>query len=236
MPLNIKLLRLVTVAFGVAVFATSAVAQLPPRPLDHAQPRPAAPRVPWTEGTPPLNEPRRLTTTTYQSPPGDNAAPAPLQSPLPLAKPSNTMPGTDADKPNLKPLATGAASLGLVLGLFLLVVWSVRRGMTKGTGVLPAEAVEVLGRTTIGGRQQVHLVRCGNKLVLLSASGAGVSALTEISDPAEVARLQEICRYSSAPVGAFKQLLGRVNAPSFSAMHAEQLDFDSMQTASYRRA
>jgi flagellar biogenesis protein FliO len=123
--------------------------------------------------------------------------------------------------------------------LFLLVVWSVRRGMPKGAGVLPAEAVEVLGRAPIAGRQHVHLVRCGNKLVLLSANGASVETLTEISDPAEVERLQEICRQTTTPASAFKQLFGRIGAPSLAAAQNEttqHLDFDHLHSAGYRRA
>jgi flagellar biogenesis protein FliO len=155
---------------------------------------------------------------------------------LPLAQPNAT--SVNQGNPNFKPLATGAASLGLVLGLFMLVVWSLRRGMPKGTGILPPEAVEVLGRAPIAGRQHVHLVRCGNKLVLLSAQGAGMETLTEISDPTEVERLQEICRHTTTPNGALKQLLGRLGTPSPASTTADslQLDFDHLHSTGFRRA
>jgi flagellar biogenesis protein FliO len=91
-------------------------------------------------------------------------------------------------------LVTGAASLGIVLGLFLLVVLVVRRGMPKNAALLPTEAVEILGRAPLVGRQHVHLVRCGNKILLLCASNTGVETLTEITDPLEVDRLSGICQ------------------------------------------
>jgi len=221
----------------MALQATDALAQLPPRPLDQVQRHAAPPQVPWTGGNAQAAEPRHLMPTAYQTPVPD-AAPAPLQQPLPLTPPQNAG-GVNTGNQNLKPLATGTASLGLVLGLFLLVVWSVRRGVPKGAGLLPAEAVEVLGRAPISGRQQMHLVRCGNKLVLLSATGAGVETLTEISDPVEVARLQEICRHTTTPASALKRLFGRMGAPSFTTAHTEATehpDFDHLHSTAYRRA
>jgi flagellar biogenesis protein FliO len=111
---------------------------------------------------------------------------------------------------------TGAASLGIVLGLFLLVVWVVRRGMPKNAALLPSEALEILGRAPLIGKQQVHLVRCGNKVLLLHASPTGVETLTEITDPDEVDRLAGICLQSgSAGVTAsFRQAFGQFGGQS----------------------
>lgn len=102
---------------------------------------------------------------------------------------------------------TGAASLGIVLGLFLLVVWVVRRGMPKSAALLPHEAVELLGRAPLFGKQQVHLVRCGNKILLLCASPSSVETLTEITDSDEVERLTELCqqRHGSSAPATFRQ-------------------------------
>jgi flagellar biogenesis protein FliO len=87
-------------------------------------------------------------------------------------------------------------SLGVVLGLFFLVMWLLRRGMPKGSHTLPSEVVEVLGRTSLSSRQHAHLVRCGNKLLLVSLSAAGAETLTEVTDPIEVDRLAGLCRQS----------------------------------------
>ena len=75
-----------------------------------------------------------------------------------------------------------------------MVVWAVRRGMPRVPSLLPRDAVEVLGRACLVGRQQAHLVRCGNKVLLLSISAASVETLTEITDPDEVDRLTAICQ------------------------------------------
>ncbi len=113
---------------------------------------------------------------------------------LPLRTPTTESKSADARRGPASALMTGAASLGIVLGLFLLVVWITRRGSPKSVGTLPGDVVEVLGRAPLVGRQQVHLVRCGTKLLLVCLSTAGAQTLTEITDPDEVERLLDICR------------------------------------------
>ena len=49
--------------------------------------------------------------------------------------------------------------------------------------LLPKEAVELLGRAPLAGRQQMQLVRVGNKLLLVALSPAGAETLTEITEP-----------------------------------------------------
>ena len=80
------------------------------------------------------------------------------------------------------------------------MVWLLRRASPPGAGLLPAEAFEVLGRAPLANRQQAHLLRCGNKLLLVSASAAGTEPLAEITDPAEVDRLTSLCRQSRSNV------------------------------------
>ncbi len=127
---------------------------------------------------------------------------------------------------DMPPWLSGAASLAIVLGLFLLVAWAVRRGMPKGTACLPSEAVEVLGRANLFGRQQVHLVRCGSKLLLVHISPTSVETLTEITDPAEVERLAAICQHpqASRASGPFRQVLqqfGKRPAEDYMVAQAE---------------
>ncbi len=110
----------------------------------------------------------------------------------PKALSRSTLPG---DK--MPALVTAGGSLAIVVGLFLIVAWVVRRGMPRSVPLLPTSALEVMGRSPLVGKQQVHLVRCGNKVLLLHASTSGVSTLTEIADPAEVERLTEICQGGS---------------------------------------
>ncbi len=145
---------------------------------------------------------------------GSTPGPAPQKLPpqsgaslTPFSKPGRA--GLHSSE--LSTLLTGAASLGIVLGLFLLVVWVVRRGTPKNSGLLPREAVEVLGRAPLVGRQHMHLVRCANKILLIYASPTGVETLTEITDPAEVDHLRSICQPEAAHgvTSSFRHVFGQ---------------------------
>ena len=97
------------------------------------------------------------------------------------------------------------------LGFSSLAVWVFRRASPPGPACFRAEAFEVLGRAPLANRQQAHLLRCGNKLLLVSAGAAGVEPLTEITDPAEVDRLTDLCR-QARPNVATTALRARVSA------------------------
>jgi flagellar protein FliO/FliZ len=101
-----------------------------------------------------------------------------------------------------------AGSTGLVLGIFLLLVWIVRRKTPQALVRLPGEAFEILGRAPLSGRQQVQLLRCGSRLLLVSITPGGAETLTEITDPQEVDRLAGLCRQSQpgSSSAAFKQI------------------------------
>jgi flagellar biogenesis protein FliO len=159
---------------------------------------------------------------------------------VPLApKAPESKPGLRSSE--MSPFVTGAASLGIVLGLFLMVAWAVRRGMPRNAALLPREAVEILGRAPLVGRQQVHLVRCGNKVLLLSVSASSVETLTEITDSAEVERLGEICRQTGGGAAAsFRQVFGQFARPDqaayVSAREADELDFAHLEVGGRRLA
>ncbi|HEX5446179.1 MAG TPA: flagellar biosynthetic protein FliO, partial [Pirellulales bacterium] len=106
-------------------------------------------------------------------------------------------------------MMTGMASLAVVLGLFFAVAWMLRRGLPAGPAVLPREAVEVLGRTPLAGRQHAHLLRCGNKVLLVYLAQGVAETLTEITDPLEVDRLVGLCRQShpQSTTASFRQVL-----------------------------
>jgi flagellar protein FliO/FliZ len=97
---------------------------------------------------------------------------------------------------------TVVISLAVVLGIFFCAVWVLRRASPGALATLPVEAFEVLGRAALANRHQVHLLRCGNKLLLVSVTVTGAATLSEITDPAEVERLSELCRQTRANVAA----------------------------------
>ncbi len=145
------------------------------------------------------------------------AAPSRLSPPagaIPLSPPR-----ADAEQGRFRlptaSLQTVAGGLGAAVGLFLIVAWVMRRGMPKGSGALPREVVEPLGRLPLGGRHQLHLLRLGNKLLLVSISQGGIEALGEVTDPAEVDRLTALC-YQNQPQGSsaeFRRVLKSFEDP-----------------------
>lgn len=244
-----RLMRLAVVALAVAWGSARDGAAQDARPISPpawSQPPVGTPYAshsePVTRQAAALEAPRRLPSdypppTAQQAlgtsgPQGQLAQRAAAQQPIPLP-PAGNPPVSPLGGKDLQPLATGAASLGIVLGLFLLVMWTVRRGSPRMAGVLPPEAVEILGRVPLAGRQQAHLVRCGNKIVLLSVTPTGVEALTEITDPMEVDRLESICRQGGPTPSPLKQFLARFGSQSsitsFGSDRPDSLDLAHLQ-------
>lgn len=139
---------------------------------------------------------------TLAAPAADAALPL-----APLAKP-----GADG---RFRQSSTGEAvtkvvtSLAVVLGLFLLGMLLLRRGNARRGGTLPGEVVQTLGRAPLSGRQEMHLVRVGNKLLLLSVTPTGAETLTEITEPEEIDRLAGICRqnHPDSITASFREIL-----------------------------
>jgi flagellar biogenesis protein FliO len=103
-------------------------------------------------------------------------------------------------------------SLTVVVGLFLGVAWLMRRNLPTSVRRLPSEVVETLGRTPLAGRQQMHVLRFGNKLLLVCVSPSGVDTLAEITDPAEIDRVAGLCAQneSTSATKAFRQIFGQL--------------------------
>ena len=81
----------------------------------------------------------------------------------------------------------------------------------QGFAPLPGEVFESLGRAPLTGRQQMQLIRLGNKLVLLSVTPTGAETLTEITDIDEVNRLAGLCQQgrSGSISDTFRQVLSQ---------------------------
>jgi flagellar biogenesis protein FliO len=123
---------------------------------------------------------------SLSAPSEKNGAAEPL-----LTRPRQADPGREDPTTVITTLGT---SLAVVLGLFFVAAWVMRKSMPRAMRPLPAEAVEMLGRTVLPGRQQMQLVRCGHKLLLVWAGQGAMETLTEIDDPDEVAHLLALCR------------------------------------------
>ena len=129
-------------------------------------------------------------------------------SKIPLPPSGKTGDNSGKTASGLPSMISVAGSTGLVLGIFLLLVWIVRRKTPQAMARLPGEAFEILGRAPLNGRQQVQLLRCGSRLLLVSVAPSGADTLTEITDPAEVDRLSGLCRQTQpgSSSAAFKQI------------------------------
>ncbi len=115
---------------------------------------------------------------------------------------------------NLPSLVTVASSLAIVLGLFFVVIVVLRRGNPKGLQLLPREALDILGRTPLPGKQQVYLIRCGGKLLLVGVTPSGAETLTEITEPREVDRLTALCQQGrpESATATFRKMLDELGA------------------------
>ncbi len=153
----------------------------------------------------------------YQMPSASRPPAAAEHQPRKLAPRSSASPSGLA-KP-IAPTAGGAigtvaGSLGIVLGVFFVIAWCSRRFAPAGSGQLPKEAVETLGRAPFSAKQQLLLLRVGSKLLLLADSPAGARALSEITDAAEVEHLTALCRRGQpgSSSAAFRQVLNQIAA------------------------
>ena len=86
------------------------------------------------------------------------------------------------------------SSLAIVLGLFFLVVWLVRRALPKSATSLPSDVLEVLGRSPLAARHNLQLIRLGRRLLLVSVTPDAAETLTEVTDVDEVNHLISLCR------------------------------------------
>ncbi len=149
--------------------------------------------------------------------PANSLAPSSLRTSdrLAISPPHHVRLGEPGSRPSgPMSLLTIGSSLAVVLGLFFLVAWGIKRAMPGRSGLLPSEVVEVLGWASLGARQQVHLVRCGSKLLLVSATPGGMETLTEIAEPDEVQRLAALCRQTQpgSTTAAFRQVFQQLAA------------------------
>jgi flagellar biogenesis protein FliO len=147
-------------------------------------------------------------------PPAANQAPAAPRGAVQTASWNEPVANTDAGKSRVplelkvspksksqvdKPTSQWSAilsmffSLTIVMCLFLFVVWLFRKAQPNSFVKLPKDVVQILGRSAMAPRQQVYVVRFGNKMLLVSHQPGQTQTLGEITDPLEVERLAGLC-------------------------------------------
>lgn len=194
-----------------------------PQPMPSGSATPLSPPRPGAHlESPPLDSapPQRLPEAGIALDSSGAIAPAssrpPTLLPAPAAKtPSNPVsltPHRQGDSESrgssVRALGTIAGSLAIVLTLLFVALWLLRRTVPAAAQPLPLEVVEVLGRAPLSGRQQMHLLRCGRKLLLVSVTPECAKTLTEITDPLEVDRLSGLCQQNrpNSATAAFRRV------------------------------
>ncbi len=227
-------LAMAAVLLLVLAATSTALAAGPPDVADRPQYSATAP-VPAPQsqrGAPVYGGDGTVQQTTFQSagdfrshPGGDSAANPTARNPaepMPLDPSAHSAAGGAANNSrraapappsSLPAILTMFGSLAVVLGLFLGMTWLLRRGLPKGTRLLSSEVVEVLGRAPLAPRQQMHVIRFGSRLLLVSVTSTGAETLAEITDPAEVDRLAGICQQNHAhsATNTFRQIFRQLS-------------------------
>lgn len=104
---------------------------------------------------------------------------------------------------------TTLSGLAIVLSVVGGLAWLARKHLPQVVRGLPPTVFEVLGRKTIEPRAAVHLVRCGNRILLIGSSPAGLTTLTQFDDPVDVDHLAGMCRADSDSQASFLNLFHR---------------------------
>ena len=107
------------------------------------------------------------------------------------------------------PILTVLSSLAIVLGVFFILVWLMKRATPRQAGVLPQEVFEKLGSVPLSPKMHMHLFRLGGKLVLVSVTPDGMEPVAEVTDPDEVVHLIGLCKQNDpkSSTAAFRQVL-----------------------------
>ncbi|MDR1483707.1 MAG: hypothetical protein LBT09_02670 [Planctomycetaceae bacterium] len=92
------------------------------------------------------------------------------------------------------PVVSVVASLLIVISVFLIFTFLFRKISPNAVQNLPKEVFENLGKTFLSQKLQVHLLRLGNRLILVSAANDTLTPIAEITDPDEVVAVLGMCR------------------------------------------
>lgn len=114
-------------------------------------------------------------------------------------------------------------ALGIVLALIFLLRWLWMKMTGQVSASSNAAVVEVLSRTTIAPKNHVVLLRVAGRILVCNDSGQGMTTLSTIDDPHEIATiLAEVSATKSSSISrSFTDLMQRFNG-----------DYESVQSQS----
>ncbi len=116
--------------------------------------------------------------------------------------------------PNFSESATRmVGALAVVLGAFMVLLWITKKIQGPSKTVMSKQTLELLGQKQINKIHCLHLIRLGQRILLISASDSGVTCLSEINDPVEVTQLlktsSESGESSELPQSTFKRIFAQ---------------------------
>jgi len=101
----------------------------------------------------------------------------------------------------------------VVLGLIAMATrWLKRVAPARFQG-LPDDAVQWLGKKVIGNNEVIHLVRVGERVLVLGSGPDGLRTLSEVTDETEVARLELLAR-STRPGSTSSRAQSEISNPT----------------------
>jgi len=139
---------------------------------------------------------RRLTSTTGESEPDQNATP--VAADRGAGQP--TIAGMSID------IGRVVTALAIVIGLIFALRYVARRWLNLGAST-SAGAVRVVSRTLISPRQQVLLLQVGRRIVVACDSAGHVTTLTQITDADEIAEILGKSEAKASLAGGFASTL-----------------------------
>jgi flagellar biogenesis protein FliO len=132
----------------------------------------------------------------------------------PTSKSATTSAISKFSIPNFSQSATRmVAALAVVLGAFMVLLWVTKKIQGPSQSIMSKQTLEVLGQKQINKIHSLHLIRLGQRILLVSASDSSVTCLSEINDPLEVAQLLETNSQagesSELPQSSFKRIFAQ---------------------------
>lgn len=132
----------------------------------------------------------------------------------PTSKSATTSAISKSSIPNFSQSATRmVAALAVVLGAFMVLLWVTKKIQGPSQSIMSKQTLEVLGQKQINKIHSLHLIRLGQRILLISASDSSVTCLSEINDPVEVAQLlntnSQAGDSSELPQSTFKRIFSQ---------------------------
>ncbi len=133
----------------------------------------------------------------------------PLQPHSHSSSEENTRSGVSAVPGFNEALVRMSGSLAIVISLLLGIVWFTRSRRSQSGIRLGKQTLEIIGQTRLTKNHSLHMVKLGERLLLISAGESEVTCLTEIMDPVEVEQLLSTTESDGSGRSTFKSLFGQ---------------------------